>query len=133
MKINKLEFDNLEDVIWELVQFALEIDNIQFLRKLYETYTLEFELAYLKIPNMIIDSIVKQFQKNLQLTFFLDKIKILDKIWNFCGFSAAAAFQLSKLLRKLLKQPPSTNILSNWYNPIRLTIIIITLLRSINN
>ena len=112
------EFETVEDAIWEIAEFILEIENITFLTKLYEAYKQEIELAYLKIPTMIISSIEKQYQKNLQITFFIDKIRILELIWDQCGWGASAAVQFSELLNNLLQQPPLTNILANTYTAI---------------
>ena len=74
------EFETLEDTICEIVSFSLEIDNVPFLIKLYDGYKQEIELAYLRIPNMIVSSIVKQYQKSLQTTYFVDKIRMIELI-----------------------------------------------------
>ena len=131
IKINN-EFETLEDTIWEIVSFSLEIDNVPFLIKLYDEFKQEIELAYLKVPDMIISSIVKQYQKNLQVTYFVDKIRIIELIWEQWGIGAAAAVQFSELLHNLINQPPTLNVFANSYNPIKLATTLIKFLRTLD-
>ena len=75
-------YETFEDTISEIVNFILEIDKVPFLNKVYQSYKQEVELAYLVVPNMIVSSIAILYQKNLQITYFFDRIRILEKIEN---------------------------------------------------
>ena len=128
-----VEYETLEDTIWEIFNFSLENDIISFLIKLYDKYNQEIELAYLKVPNMIVSSIFKQYKNNQQITFFIDKIRILEQIWERCGIGAAAAVQFSELLNNLINQPPILNVFANSYNPIKLATSLVKFLRALDN
>ena len=123
------EYDNLVDIICEIMKFALEIDNIPFAIKLYDEYKQEIELAFLKTTGMIVYSISKQYRKNLQITYFIDKLKLFETIWFQCGVSGEVAADFCILLQNLLQQPQPINIIWNSYNPLRLIIIWIKLFR----
>ena len=123
------EYDNLVDIICEIIKFALEIDSIPFIIKLYGEYKQEIELAFLKITRMIVYSISKQYHKNLQITYFINKLKLLETFWFQCGVSGEVAADFCILLQNLLQQPQPINIIWNSYNPLRLIIIWIKLLR----
>ena len=123
------EYDNLVDIILEIIKFALEIDSIPFIIKLYDEYKQEIELAFLQITGMIVDSISKQYHKNLQITYFTDKLKLLETISFQCGVSGEVAADFCILLQNLLQQPQPINIIWNSYNPLRLITIWIKLLR----
>ena len=124
---------HLKILFEKFFKFALENDIIPFLIKLYDKYNQEIELFYLIVPNMIISSIFKQYKHNLQITYFIDKIRILEQIWERSGIGVAAAVQFSELLNNLLNQPPIVNVFANSYNPIKLAISLIKLLRALDN
>ena len=82
---------------------------------------------------MIVSSIFKQYKNNLQITYFIEKIKILEKIWEESGIGAEAAVQFSELLNNLINQPPILNVFANTYNPIKLATSLVKFLRALDN
>ena len=60
---------------------------------------------------MIVNSIVKQYKRNLQLAYLEDKIRILETIWIQCDWCEDAVINFWALLHNLLEQPLHINIL----------------------
>ena len=82
---------------------------------------------------MIVDSITRQYQKNQNITYFIDKLITLEIISYQWGCSGKAVVNFCSLLRNLLGQPYPINIIWNSYNPLRLIIILIKLMRTLDN
>ena len=87
----------------------------------------------INITSMIVNSITKQYKRNLQITYFVDKIRILETIWVQCDWSEEAVVNFWALLHNLLEQPLHINIIWNSYNPLRLIIILIKLMRNLDD
>ena len=116
----------------DVALFAIETDSIPFMIDLLEIQKFPLSQNSSLIIEEIFHSFIHQYDKGLLLTYMHDKFVIVEDLAEQYITSSTSVIKLVRVMKHLMDTPSSLNFIANFYNPLRLFVIILKAFRAMN-
>ena len=122
----------VDELIYDIVNTWFEYDNYPFLLKYYLRYAENVTFITVRVQSVFIKSIVRKFKNKNQITYMFDLCYLLWDIAYYSIILTENVVKFANIMKRIVRAPPKINVFWNWYNPLRLWVQIINVIRLFN-